>query len=64
MKSIELDRGWLARQLKEVREEVQTWPTVLAPLRTLNASLAYPSSAPDESNPDTLLPAEISDSQK
>jgi hypothetical protein len=51
MESIKLEHGWLARQMKEVREEVRGWPEVLKPLRTLNASLVHCSNRsvlPDE----------------
>jgi hypothetical protein len=41
MESIELDRGWLARQMHEVRQEVRNWPDVMMPLRTLNSSLVH-----------------------
>jgi len=44
MESIELEKGWLARQMEEVRREVEKWPEVLQPLRSINASLIHPPS--------------------
>jgi hypothetical protein len=41
METIELEQGWLARQMKEVRREVQSWPEVLKPLTTINSSLVH-----------------------
>ena len=54
MESIELERGWLARQMREVRQDVQNWPDVLKPLRTLNSSLVYRSNLPECSNDQPL----------
>ena len=39
METIELEKGWLARQMEEVRREVEKWPDVLLPLRTINSAL-------------------------
>jgi hypothetical protein len=39
METIELERGWLERQMDEVRRDVANWPDVLKPLTTLNSSL-------------------------
>lgn len=50
MESIKLEPGWLARQMQEVRAEVQNWPPALMPLRTLNASLVHRSIVPEVSN--------------
>ena len=50
MESIKLEPGWRARQLQEVRAEVQNWPAALMPLRTLNASLVHRASVPEVSN--------------
>ena len=44
MKSIELEKGWLARQMEEVRLNVEKWPEVLQPLRTINSALKHPPS--------------------
>jgi len=41
METIELEQGWLARQMTEVRREVQSWPDVLKPLTTINSSLVH-----------------------
>ncbi|GEM_PF-1404750 len=64
MESIELDRGWLARQMQEVREDVQNWPKVLAPLRTLNASLVYRSDVPGILHEPPLKRSESADTHK
>ena len=61
MESIKLERGWLARQMQEVRENVQYWPDVLAPLRTLNASLVHQSNQPGSSNEQAVKRPEASD---
>jgi len=39
METIELKEGWLVRQMQEVRREVASWPEVMKPLTTINASL-------------------------
>ena len=39
METIELEKGWLARQMEEVRRDVENWPEVLKPLTRLNSSL-------------------------
>ncbi len=39
MEAIELEQGWLVRQMEEVRREVASWPDAVKPLRTINASL-------------------------
>lgn len=39
MDTIELEEGWLARQMEEVQRDVEGWPDVLKPLITINASL-------------------------
>lgn len=44
MESIELEKGWLVRQMEEVRQEVEKWPDVLKPLMTMNSSLVHPKS--------------------
>ena len=44
MESIELEKGWLARQMEEVRLNVEKWPEVLQPLRTINSALIHPPS--------------------
>lgn len=49
MESIKLEPGWLARQMQEVRAEVQNWPPALMPLRSLNASLVHRSEVPEVS---------------
>ncbi len=41
MDTIELEKGWLARQMTEVRTNVQSWPEVLKPLTTINSSLVH-----------------------
>jgi hypothetical protein len=64
MESIELERGWLARQMQEVRQDVQRWPEVLAPLRTLNASLVHRSSVPENAPGRALTPTTATDTQK
>lgn len=64
MESIELERGWLARQMQEVRQDVQRWPDVLAPLRTLNASLVHRSGVQGDSPEHPLKPAESADTQR
>jgi len=57
MESIKLEPGWLARQMREVREEVLRWPEVLVPLTTLNASLVHRSNTPEVSNDQPMKPA-------
>ena len=44
MESIELEKGWLARQMEEVRLNVEKWPEVLQPLKTINSALIHPPS--------------------
>lgn len=39
MAKIELEKGWLNRQLEEVHDEVKDWPPEWRILRTINASL-------------------------
>lgn len=39
METIALEEGWLVRQMQEVRREVESWPEVMMPLTTINASL-------------------------
>lgn len=39
MKEIQLEKGWLARQMKEVREQVDKWPEELKILRNINKDL-------------------------
>ena len=41
METIELEKGWLVRQMEEVRQKVEKWPDVLKPLLTLNSSLVH-----------------------
>lgn len=43
MESVKLEKGWLACQMQEVREEVKQWPEILWPLRRLNESLVHDS---------------------
>lgn len=64
MESIELERGWLARQMHEVRQDVQSWPAVLTPLRTLNSSLVYRSNLPETTNDQALNRTTSTDAQK
>lgn len=47
METIELEKGWLIRQMVEVRQKSGNWPDVMQPLMTLNDSLIHPSTAPD-----------------
>ena len=44
METIEFEKGWLAREMEEVRREVEKWPDVLLPLRTINSALKHPPS--------------------
>jgi hypothetical protein len=48
METIELEKGWLERQMVEVRRDVANWPDVLKPLTTLNASLTSQDIAIDD----------------
>ena len=48
METIELEKGWLERQMDEVRRDVAKWPDVLKPLTTLNASLTSQDIAIDD----------------
>ena len=64
MESIELERGWLARQMREVRQEVQSWPDVLTPLRTLNSSLVYRANLPETTNDQALNRTTSTDAPK
>ncbi len=41
METIDLEKGWLERQMDEVRREVENWPEVLKPLTSLNSSLVH-----------------------
>ena len=61
MESIELERGWLARQMQEVHEKVQDWPEVLTPLRTLNASLVRQPNQPGSPNEQAVKRTEASE---
>jgi hypothetical protein len=47
MEPIQLEPGWLARQMREVRLEVEKWPDVLNPLRSLNSALVYRDTLPE-----------------
>ncbi len=44
METIEFEKGWLTREMEEVRREVEKWPDVLQPLRTINSALIHPPS--------------------
>ncbi len=39
METIKLEHGWLDRQMKEVRLDVQEWPDELMPLTHLNSAI-------------------------
>lgn len=39
METIQLQKGWLVRQMEEVRRDVEEWPEVLKPLTTINSAL-------------------------
>lgn len=41
METIELEKGWLSRQMREVCQDAQDWPEVLKPLASINASLVH-----------------------
>lgn len=45
METIELEEGWLVRQMTEVRRDAENWPDVMKPITTINASLVHQPSA-------------------
>ena len=48
METIELEEGWLVRQMQEVRRETQDWPAVMEPITSINASLVHQLFGTDE----------------
>jgi len=61
METIELEKGWLERQMDEVRRDVEKWPEVLKPLKTINSDLTTRTKPVDSCsiqgpNPPTKLP--------
>lgn len=58
METIELEKGWLFRQMEETIREVDKWPEVMKPLTTINASLIHQPLAADQIPvPQTRQPA-------
>jgi hypothetical protein len=51
METIELEEGWLVRQMTEVRREAESWPEVMKPITTINASLVH---QPSTNNPNPI----------
>lgn len=43
METIELEKGWLIREMEEVQQKSGNWPDVMRPLMTLNDPLIHPS---------------------
>lgn len=41
MEAIELEKGWLERQMEEVRSSAKSWPDVMKPITSINASLVH-----------------------
>lgn len=41
METIELEDGWLFRQMEETIREVDKWPEVMKQITTINASLVH-----------------------
>jgi hypothetical protein len=41
METIELEEGWLIRQMQEARREFDNWPEVKKRLATINESLVH-----------------------
>ncbi len=57
METIKLEKGWLIRQMKEFRQEVQQWPEVLMPLTHLNSAIVQQNEVTaDESQVPTVEP--------
>jgi hypothetical protein len=50
METIELEKGWLIRQMVEVRREAENWPEVMKSIITINASLVHQPSDSDQSS--------------
>jgi hypothetical protein len=48
METIELEKGWLFRQMEETIREVDKWPDVMKPLTTINASLVHQPAVADQ----------------
>jgi len=55
MEIIELEGGWLVRQMEEVQQEVSSWPIELRRFLSINDSLVHKPS--DGTEPPTMTPA-------